>query len=260
MSKCQISESVTYTALGTPEKNGLYDKRMGVYMDSDKLCDTCGLDHVKCPGHVGHIELSQTIFNPLFIKMCERLINLKCFNCHHFRMTKISKINLLIKLHSKVSIDPMDIAYRQKYWKKFSNKKLSRSVLNENYWRKDYCTISEKRMIRKDLFDLLFKQNYFLICPHCHFNNSIFEIKNNIELIQKNYKSGLKMQNVKNNSYLNNIFDIKPIIDIKETIYPIEIKKHLKALWVTEKELLNAIFQNTEVDYSVFFKEVLSYL
>ena len=58
MSVCKIDN---------PKKQGygtVYDERMGT-TDSSKICETCGQNAEKCPGHFGHIELNEPIIHTI---------------------------------------------------------------------------------------------------------------------------------------------------------------------------------------------------
>lgn len=51
-------------SLGNPSANGLYDLALGP-PDSKEVCSTCVQDFNNCSGHLGHIELPLTVYNPL---------------------------------------------------------------------------------------------------------------------------------------------------------------------------------------------------
>lgn len=51
-------------SLGNPSVNGLYDLALGP-ADSKEVCSTCVQDFTHCSGHLGHIELPLTVYNPL---------------------------------------------------------------------------------------------------------------------------------------------------------------------------------------------------
>ena len=75
-------EIINYSALGKdtvgidipdlydnmePKQGGLIDPRLGVtdnYID----CATCGLNSIYCPGHFGHIDLSEPVFHMGYIQ------------------------------------------------------------------------------------------------------------------------------------------------------------------------------------------------
>ena len=68
ISVCKIDSS---KITGNNDKNTgygtVYDPRMGT-IENNKLCETCGTNAWKCPGHFGHIELNEPIVHPLHYK------------------------------------------------------------------------------------------------------------------------------------------------------------------------------------------------
>uniref|UniRef100_A0A6I8RX97 DNA-directed RNA polymerase subunit n=1 Tax=Xenopus tropicalis TaxID=8364 RepID=A0A6I8RX97_XENTR len=67
--------------LGNPMMNGLYDLALGP-ADGKEVCSTCAQDFNNCPGHLGHIELPLTVYNPLFFDKLYLLVRGSCFHCH----------------------------------------------------------------------------------------------------------------------------------------------------------------------------------
>uniref|UniRef100_A0ABI7W2Y7 DNA-directed RNA polymerase n=1 Tax=Felis catus TaxID=9685 RepID=A0ABI7W2Y7_FELCA len=68
-------------SLGNPSVNGLYDLALGP-ADSKEVCSTCVQDFNSCPGHLGHIELPLTVYNPLLFDKLYLLLRGSCLNCH----------------------------------------------------------------------------------------------------------------------------------------------------------------------------------
>ncbi|SCN60919.1 RNA polymerase I, putative [Plasmodium chabaudi adami] len=58
-----------------------YDPRFGT-IDYSQICSVCFEKHDNCLGHVGHIEFMLPVFNPLFYKDLQELLNLVCYNCY----------------------------------------------------------------------------------------------------------------------------------------------------------------------------------
>ena len=82
----EITSADTFDSLGHALPEGLYDPLLGPTSVSDGPCKTCGLPAAQCPGHLGHIKLSVPVYNPALFTTLFRLLGLKCFNCHQFRM------------------------------------------------------------------------------------------------------------------------------------------------------------------------------
>lgn len=59
-------------SLGNPSANGLYDLALGP-ADSKEVCATCVQDFNNCSGHLGHIELPLTVYNPLLFDVSTSL-------------------------------------------------------------------------------------------------------------------------------------------------------------------------------------------
>ncbi|CRG97870.1 RNA polymerase I, putative [Plasmodium gallinaceum] len=60
-----------------------YDPRYGT-IDNKQICSVCFERHENCFGHVGHLEFVLPLFNPLFYKELQELLNLVCYNCYNF--------------------------------------------------------------------------------------------------------------------------------------------------------------------------------
>lgn len=53
-------------------------------------CMTCEGDDLECPGHFGHIQLSQPIFHPGFIKTIFNILKCVCYYCGQLLIEKSS--------------------------------------------------------------------------------------------------------------------------------------------------------------------------
>ncbi|MEE6512584.1 hypothetical protein FKM82_019666 [Ascaphus truei] len=80
--------------VGNPAVNGLYDLSLGP-ADNKEVCSTCAQDFNSCPGHLGHIELPLTVYNPLFFDKLYLLVRGSCFHCHLLTCPR-SVIHLLL--------------------------------------------------------------------------------------------------------------------------------------------------------------------
>ena len=86
----EVTKHETYDK-DIPVVKGLFDIRMGT-TDMGKVCNTCGLDNLKCPGHFGHIELAKPIFNYHFIDITMKVLKCVCFRCGKLKINKNSNI------------------------------------------------------------------------------------------------------------------------------------------------------------------------
>ncbi|KAM4808840.1 DNA-directed RNA polymerase I subunit RPA1 [Rhinophrynus dorsalis] len=81
-------------SVGNPMVDGLYDLALGP-ADNKEVCSTCSQDFNNCPGHLGHIELPLTVYNPLFFDKLYLLVRGSCFHCHLLTCPR-SVIHLLL--------------------------------------------------------------------------------------------------------------------------------------------------------------------
>ena len=84
----EVTKHETYDK-DIPIIKGLFDSRMGT-TDMGKICTTCGLDNIKCPGHFGHIELAKPVYNYHFIDVTVKVLKCVCFRCGKLRVNKNS--------------------------------------------------------------------------------------------------------------------------------------------------------------------------
>jgi len=70
-----------------PKKGGLVDPRMGT-CDLYLNCTTCGLNHMECPGHFGHIELAEPVFHYGFLDHLKSLLQCICIKCSNILVEK----------------------------------------------------------------------------------------------------------------------------------------------------------------------------
>lgn len=256
LSSCKIIHDITHTSTQIPEDGGLYDSKMGSLRGY--ICKNCGLNDLQCPGHVGHIELSYPVFNPMFFHICERLMNIKCFNCHHLRISSKNK---------KIFLKQIRLTMKGDIYQFFST---NDRIINRNnmdnhlskrkkniYQKKDYSTNSEKLMIRANLFKNLFKQKFHNICPYCYLGNPKFKNENYLELIQEKCSKKIQTYNTLNNIKLKDLLTGNIIYDIQHAIFPFSVENHLKALWSCEENLLTILFNNTDTTWKLFFKETI---
>ena len=86
----EVTKHETYDK-DIPVVKGLFDIRMGT-TDMGKVCNTCGLDNLECPGHFGHIELARPVFNYHFIDITQKVLKCICFRCGKLKINKESNI------------------------------------------------------------------------------------------------------------------------------------------------------------------------
>lgn len=79
MSVLEIESTDLYEK-GYPKSGGLYDLRMGT-TDKQFRCQTCNCDVIDCPGHFGHIELHEPLYNIIYLKTIQKVLQCVCLKC-----------------------------------------------------------------------------------------------------------------------------------------------------------------------------------
>mmetsp|Transcript_89860 Transcript_89860/g.155545 ORF Transcript_89860/g.155545 Transcript_89860/m.155545 type:complete len:1820 (-) Transcript_89860:78-5537(-) len=83
----EISSDVVMTSDGNYTDSGLHSPAMGPldsYLIKKPMCPTCGLGK-DCPGHVGHIELACTLYNPFTFVEMYKLLRMTCLKCNRLK-------------------------------------------------------------------------------------------------------------------------------------------------------------------------------
>jgi DNA-directed RNA polymerase II subunit RPB1 len=63
-----------------PKKGGPVDSRLGV-VDLYRVCATCNLDATLCPGHFGHIHMTEPVFNTCYMQFIRKILTCICTRC-----------------------------------------------------------------------------------------------------------------------------------------------------------------------------------
>lgn len=73
ISVLEVSKESTFDGLtGRVIDHGLHDLAMGPTTEKD-VCLHCGFDYLQCPGHMGHIEFSKPVYNPMLFDLVFRV-------------------------------------------------------------------------------------------------------------------------------------------------------------------------------------------
>src|SRR5437879_7367685 len=86
-SAVEVQAADTYDEDGVPIVSGLMDGRLGT-LEPRQKCKTCGNTASACPGHFGHIELSEPVIPVSFAKLTHRLLSITCRNCGRILTTE----------------------------------------------------------------------------------------------------------------------------------------------------------------------------
>ncbi len=80
-----------------PKKGGLVDLRLGT-CDPYLPCSTCGLNSNECPGHFGHTELAEPVFNYGFLNHLKSVLQCVCLRCSNILIDKTSELSATMLL------------------------------------------------------------------------------------------------------------------------------------------------------------------
>lgn len=108
LSAIEIQAADTYDEDGVPIVSGLMDGRLGT-LEPRQKCKTCGNTALTCPGHFGHIELSQPVVHVSFGKLVHRFLSVTCRSCGRILLSneKINRYRTMIEdVKRRLSIVP----------------------------------------------------------------------------------------------------------------------------------------------------------
>ena len=83
-----------------PVIGGLFDPRMGV-LEPGLICPTDGLDYMRTPGYLGHIELARPVFYIQFLNTVQKIMRCVCFKCSKLLINK-EKYKQALKLQGEL--------------------------------------------------------------------------------------------------------------------------------------------------------------
>jgi len=84
-SVAEITAPETYDEDGMAVQGGLMDGRLGT-LEPGQKCLTCGNTSARCPGHFGHIELSEPVLHIAFIDNIHKLLTATCRSCSRIKV------------------------------------------------------------------------------------------------------------------------------------------------------------------------------
>lgn len=80
-----ITIAETYNNKNKIVNGGVIDRRLGITINR-KVCETCRLSAVDCPGHFGHIKLAEAIFHINYVTYLEHILKCICIRCGKVRL------------------------------------------------------------------------------------------------------------------------------------------------------------------------------
>lgn len=190
----------------------VYDPRMGTAVNG-KNCETCGQNVWDCPGHFGHIKLSEPIVHPLYFKNVINFLSCFCVKCHmllvsedHLRLNNITRRfdKILSKLEniyicSHCSSPQPEFRYSTvdtNVYMKYKEKEKISVVMSVDDIFTIFDDISETDVRLLGLNPGLvhprnFIMSHFVVLPQCFVENTIVLTRNGYKFIQNVRSSDL---------------------------------------------------------------------
>nr|AAC99959.1 DNA-directed RNA polymerase I, largest subunit [Homo sapiens] len=262
-------------SLGNPSANGLYDLALGP-ADSKEVCSTCVQDFSNCSGHLGHIELPLTVYNPLLFDKLYLLLRGSCLNCHMLTCPR-AVIHLLLCQLRVLEVGALQAVYElERILSRFLEENADPSASEIREELEQYTTeIVQNNLLgsqgahvknvcesKSKLIALFWKAHMNAKrCPHCKTGRSVVRKEHNSKLTitfpamvhrtagQKDSEPlGIEEAQIGKRGYLT----------------PTSAREHLSALWKNEGFFLNYLFSGMDDDGmesrfnpSVFFLDFL---
>ncbi|ETE68981.1 DNA-directed RNA polymerase I subunit RPA1, partial [Ophiophagus hannah] len=256
---------------GTPSPNGLYDLALGP-LDNKEVCVTCLQDFNNCPGHLGHIELPLTVYNPLFFDKLFLLMRGSCLNCSHLtcpraaihlllNQLKLLEIGLIQEVHDLETIlsrflDESSDAVGAEIEEVLSCH--TKDMLQNNQLRDYSAHVKNVCECRSKLISQFWKlQMTSKKCPNCKAGRSLVRKEHNSKLTVTyatvvNQKPGKQtiVEEVANETQLGK----------RGYMTPLTAKKHIEVLWKNEGFFLCKLFSGMAVTGDSTFNPEMFFL
>ncbi|KAM4048816.1 DNA-directed RNA polymerase I subunit RPA1 [Anomaloglossus baeobatrachus] len=268
-----ISNPQYVDAAGNPMVNGLYDLSLGP-ADSKEVCDTCAQDFTSCPGHLGHIELPLTVYNPLLFDKLYPLVKGSCFHCRLLTCPR-SAVHLLLNQLRLLERGALQEVYElEAVLSRFLEGSSSASGTEiqeelETYtkqWLKAYpkdqdvSRVKNICVTRNSLLSNFWRtQMGAKKCPHCKAPASAVRKEHNSKLTVLMSSKVAK----KNPDRSTGVPEIEDTTELTERgfLTPSTTKDHVEALWKNEGFFLQCLFSGMSIgkEFSpdVFFLDLV---
>ncbi|XP_066429086.1 DNA-directed RNA polymerase I subunit RPA1 [Eleutherodactylus coqui] len=253
---------------GNPMVNGLHDLALGP-SDSKDVCTTCSQNYYSCPGHLGHIELPLTAYNPLLFEKLYLLMRGSCFHCNLLTCPR-SAIHLLTNQLRILDRGALPEVYEaeavlnrflegnsgatgreiQEELESYTKEVLKAYPKKQNLSRvKNVCMIRNKLL--KEFWRMHMKSTN---CPHCKAPRSVVRKEYNCKLtIMMTHKADPSTP-------VSGVRDTKQLAH-RGYLTPSSTKDYIEALWENEGFFLQYLFSGMAIgkDFSpdMFFLDLL---
>ncbi|XP_004642855.1 DNA-directed RNA polymerase I subunit RPA1 [Octodon degus] len=264
-------------SLGSPSANGLYDLALGP-ADSKEVCATCVQDFNNCSGHLGHIELPLTVYNPLFFDKLYLLLRGSCLNCHMLTCPR-AVIHLLVCQLKVLEVGALQAVYElERILTRFLEENADPSAFEIQEELEQYTTkVVQNNLLgaqgahvknvcesRSRLIAYFWKAHMTAKrCPHCKTGRSIVRKEHNSKLTVTYPAMVHKKPDQKDTDPLAPGIE-EAQMGKRGYLTPSSAREHLGAIWKNEGFFLNYLFlglddvgMESRFNPSVFFLDFI---
>ncbi|KAM8785455.1 DNA-directed RNA polymerase I subunit RPA1 [Rhynchonycteris naso] len=244
-------------SLGNPSVNGLYDLALGP-PDSKEVCSTCVQDFNNCSGHLGHIELPLTVYNPLLFDKLYLLLRGSCLNCHMLTCPR-AVVHLLVCQLRVLEVGALQAVYElERILNRFLEENADPAAFEIQEELEQYTTkIVQNNLLgtqgshvknvcesRSKLIAYFWRTHMSAKrCPHCKTGRSIIRKEHNSKLTVM-YTAMVHRKADQKDTEPQGIEDA--LMGKRGYLTPISAREHLSALWKNEGFFLNFLFSGLE--------------
>ncbi|KAI5168463.1 DNA-directed RNA polymerase I subunit RPA1 [Pancytospora epiphaga] len=224
LSVCEITVPISFDSLGHAVPDGLYDPRMGP-IERNAFCGTCNLSEIHCPGHFGHICLSQPVLNPVLFDTIFLLLRSMCHKCKSFKVTDHERLTTYTRvsaLRHGVMLEDADSFVKGRTLDEIEN-----SILT-----KEANGVPLETAHHELTMEFLKKYSAKMKCPRCNARNPKLIKGVNLRILKQNTEN-----------------------EAIDYITPADIKSLISSLYANEAVLLEEFFRAP--GYEMFFIEAL---
>ncbi|XP_038608301.1 DNA-directed RNA polymerase I subunit RPA1 isoform X2 [Tachyglossus aculeatus] len=258
--------------VGNPAPNGLYDLSLGP-ADNKEVCSTCTQDFQNCPGHLGHIDLPLTVYNPLFFEKLFLLIRGSCLNCHLLTCPR-PVIHLLLCQLRVLEVGALQGVYEleatlSRFLEENPNasateiqdelEQYTRELLDNNPLGSQGSQVKNVCESKRTLIAHFWKSSMTSKrCPHCKTGRSLVRKEHNSKLTvtypgvarRKSKKSAKDSEKDQEKTQPSSAIDDAQL-GRRGYLTPDTARDHIVALWENEGFFLNHLFSRIEITENV---------
>uniref|UniRef100_A0A8C9AQS0 DNA-directed RNA polymerase subunit n=1 Tax=Prolemur simus TaxID=1328070 RepID=A0A8C9AQS0_PROSS len=244
-------------SLGNPSANGLYDLALGP-ADSKEVCSTCVQDFSNCSGHLGHIELPLTVYNPLLFDKLYLLLRGSCLNCHMLTCPR-AVIHLLVCQLRVLEVGALQAVYElegilNRFLEANANpsafeiqeelEQYTAEIVQNNLLGSQGTHVKNVCESRSKLIAYFWKAHMAAKrCPHCKTGRSVVRKEHNSKLTIT-FPAMVHRKADQKDPELVGIEDAQ--MGKRGYLTPNSAREHLFALWESEGFFLNYLFSGLD--------------